>query len=75
MNDTQGPVETLNFGIEYILENKLNSNLKTLVIDCDTFYTQDIIQMFSSINSNGVFYVNRYNEQPLYSYIDLDKNR
>jgi beta-phosphoglucomutase-like phosphatase (HAD superfamily)/GTP:adenosylcobinamide-phosphate guanylyltransferase len=73
VNDTQGPVETLKFGIDYILENNLNNNLKTLVIDCDTFYTQNIIQMFDSMNSNSVFYVNRYNEQPLYSYIDLNE--
>lgn len=74
VDDTQGPVETLKLGINYIMNLNIINNLKTLVIDCDTFYTENIIQMFENINNNCVFYVNRINEEPIYSYIGLNKN-
>ena len=44
INDTIGSVETLRLGIETILHN-YNYNTKCLIVDCDTFYTQDIRNM------------------------------
>jgi len=71
INDTKGAVETLFLGIDYIFKN-YNYNEKTLVLDCDTFYTEDIINIFNNINDNTVFYTKNYHENAIYSYIQLN---
>jgi len=76
-NDTKGAAETVYLGIEYILHNyafasDVFSN-KTILLDCDTFYTEDILTIFRSSHDNMVFYTEKYNELPIYSYIILDK--
>jgi dTDP-glucose pyrophosphorylase len=43
--ETSGAAETLLFGIKYIIDN-YDCNEKSLIIDCDTFYTKDIVKMF-----------------------------
>jgi HAD superfamily hydrolase (TIGR01509 family) len=72
--DTLGAAETLYIGIDCILKNGLRANTrrKCVVLDCDTFYTEDILTMFRNENSsNAVFYTEKKNEQPIYSYIKL----
>ena len=59
-------------GLEQIL--KISSNKKCLLLDCDTFYTQDILSMYRNINSNVVFYVVNKDINPIYSYIKLDED-
>ena len=71
LNETSGPAETLLLGIEYIINN-YEYNEKTLILDCDTFYTQDIIDMFRKSVDNCVFYTKKYKEEPIYSYIKFD---
>jgi HAD superfamily hydrolase (TIGR01509 family) len=71
INDTKGAVETLDIGITHILKN-LSYNKKCLILDCDTFYTQDIRNVFFNSNENMVFYKKDYNNEPIYSYINLD---
>ena len=51
INDTKGAVETLFLGITYILNNYSYNN-KCLILDCDTFYTQDIVSIFKNSNEN-----------------------
>lgn len=69
---TNGASETIMIGLEQIV--KISNNQKCLLLDCDTFYTQDIISIFRNINSNCVFYTINKESNPIYSYIKLDKD-
>jgi HAD superfamily hydrolase (TIGR01509 family) len=71
INDTKGAVETLFLGIENILNNYVYKN-KCLILDCDTFYTEDIKNIFNNSNNNMVFYTKNYETNPVYSYIELN---
>jgi len=73
INDTKGAVETLFLGIQYILNN-YNYNKKSLILDCDTFYSEDIIRIFKNSNDNMVFYTKNYEASPIYSYIQLNEH-
>ncbi len=71
INDTKGASETLSLGIEVILNN-YEYNKKTIVLDCDTFYTEDILNIFNEFDENIVFYRKNYEQNPIYSYIELN---
>ena len=72
--DTSGAAETLYLGLNSIINNINNSN-KNIVLDCDTFYQEDIIDIYrNSIYNNAVFYSVKENEKPIYSYIQMDEN-
>ena len=76
-HDTSGASETLMIGLRNILHNVTENdgiNLKKcMVLDCDTFYTEDIINIFRKSQENMVFYTKKQNEPPIYSYILLDE--
>jgi len=74
IDDTQGAVETLSLGIDYIIK-KFNYHDKSLILDCDTFYTSDIIKDFRNYENNMVFYTKNYDQQPIYSYINLNESQ
>jgi HAD superfamily hydrolase (TIGR01509 family) len=69
---TKGASETIFEGLKQI--KFLTKHKKTMLFDCDTFYTQDVISMYRNINENAVFYNKNEEEKPLYSYINLDDN-
>jgi choline kinase len=69
INDTRGAVETLFLGIENILNN-YEYNKKTIILDCDTFYTENILNIFKNSDDNLVFYTKNYDKSPIYSYIE-----
>lgn len=71
IDDTRGASETLYRGIKIILDN-YDHNRKTMVLDCDTFYTEDILDIFRGCNENTVFYRKNYDIQAMYSYIELN---
>ena len=71
INDTNGAVETLFLGIDQILNNYSHHN-KCLILDCDTFYTEDIINIFKESKDNLVFYTKNYDKNAIYSYIQLN---
>lgn len=71
--DTKGAAETVYIGLNNIIQN-YSFHLKTILIDGDTFYTENIIEYFRNTNSNAVFYTKNYNTNPLFSYIKIDKN-
>ena len=77
INDTKGAVETLFLGINDIINNdsinEYSYNDKCLILDCDTFYTQDIINIFKNSNDNMVFYTKNYDKEVIYSYIELNE--
>jgi len=67
---TRGAAETLMLGLEQILQE--NCHKKTMIMDCDTFYTEDVIDLYDKCNTNAVFYVKNNEKTPIYSYITLD---
>jgi HAD superfamily hydrolase (TIGR01509 family) len=72
IDDTRGAVETLSIGIGYILQRDLyDNNKKTILLDCDTYYTEDILPIFRNANHNMVFYTKNTDPTPIYSYIEL----
>ena len=80
-NDTRGAAETVYIGINEIFNSKENKNIihkKTLLIDGDTFYTRNIIDMFynnpfDKKNDYGaIFYTKNDNPNPIFSYITFD---
>jgi len=71
--ETLGAAETVSIGIDTILKNDKH-HTKTILFDCDTFYTTDLVQTFRTIQSNMVFYRQDTNTKPLYSYIALDEH-
>jgi len=71
IDDTKGACETLFYGIDIILNN-YEYNKKSIILDCDTFYTEDILNIFDNFNENVVFYRKNYDNEPKYSYIELD---
>jgi len=71
--DTIGAAETLYLGLISVI-NRINISNKNIVLDCDTFYQQDIIDIYrSSVHNNAVFYSVKENEKPIYSYIQMDE--
>jgi len=71
-NDTKGATETIFIGIKYIFDNLKNYSNKCLIIDCDTFYTQDIRNIFDNSDQNIVFYSKNYDIDPIFSYIEIN---
>jgi len=70
---TKGAAETVLKCLETFSEDEINQNV--LLLDCDTFYEEDIIKKYkSSDNKNVIFYFNDTNPKPIYSYINLDSN-
>jgi len=70
---TEGAAETILLGLKAILELELR-NKKCVLIDCDTFYTQDVVGMYRNVDSNAVFYAKNYQSNPIFSYVQLDDN-
>uniref|UniRef100_A0A6C0ARX2 CHK kinase-like domain-containing protein n=1 Tax=viral metagenome TaxID=1070528 RepID=A0A6C0ARX2_9ZZZZ len=72
IGDTRGAAETLLFGIQQILNGNKKYNEKSIILDCDTFYTENIIDVFRKGNDNMVFFTKNYGPEPIYSYITLN---
>jgi len=76
-SNTSGAAETLMHGLHHILYHTSHKQIyhsKCLVVDCDTFYTDDIVEIFRNSHENIVFYTSKINEPAIYSYINLDEN-
>jgi len=67
---TSGAVETVLFGIKTIMQ--LSSHKKCVLLDCDTFYTDDILSVVRNSEDSMVFYTKKEDENPIYSYIELN---
>ena len=71
---TKGAAETVLKGLEIFNEDKLKDNV--LLLDCDTFYNDDIISKYKlSPVGNLIFYFNSTDPKPIYSYITLEDNK
>lgn len=69
---TLGATETLLYGINHI--KNVSPYIKCFILDCDTFYKEDILNMYRNINNNAIFYTDNYELLPLYSYIKIENN-
>ena len=68
---TKGASETVLKGLETFTHDELEENI--LILDCDTFYNEDIINKYKSCdNKNVVFYFNDTTPEPIFSYITLE---
>jgi beta-phosphoglucomutase-like phosphatase (HAD superfamily)/LysM repeat protein len=67
---TSGAAETIYIGLQQII--KITNNKKTLLMDCDTFYTEDVTSMFRDLNKNAVFFNKNTEKTPIFSYITMD---
>ena len=72
---TLGAADTLTQGMNRILEMvPTRSSLPTICMDCDTFYTAPILDMYrSSVHKNAVFYMINEDPCPIYSYIVVNE--
>jgi capsule biosynthesis phosphatase len=71
---TKGAAETVLKGLETFSEGELKDSV--LLLDCDTFYNDDIITKYkSSPVGNLIFYFNSTDPKPIYSYITLKNNK
>jgi choline kinase len=69
---TKGASETIFVGLQNIISN-YDYHKKTILIDGDAFYTQNILDKFRKIiDKNAVFYIKNYDKNPIFSYIEMD---
>ena len=72
VTQTKGASETIYIGLREII-SKYDYHKKSILIDGDTFYTQNILEKFRNVtDKNAVFYTKNYEENPIFSYIKMD---
>ena len=70
---TKGSAETVLTGLNELPVKELNKEF--LIMDCDTFYNEDIIGLYKqSKNKNLIYYFKDENPNPIFSYIKVDSN-
>jgi HAD superfamily hydrolase (TIGR01509 family) len=72
--ETKGASETIYIGLDIIINN-YDHHKKTILIDGDTFYTENILDLFRNTHNNAVYYTHNYDVNALFSYIKLDNNK
>lgn len=69
---TSGASETILEGIRQI--KKVSNYKKCFILDCDTFYTEDVLNMYRNMDNNAIFYIENTEKNPIYSYIKINDN-
>jgi capsule biosynthesis phosphatase len=68
---TKGSAETVLTGLNELPVKELNKEF--LIMDCDTFYNEDIIGLYKqSLNKNLIYYFKDENPNPIFSYIKVN---
>ena len=67
---TEGSSETILIGLNTFSNALLNR--KCVLLDCDTFYTTDIISMYRKQKNNAVFSFIDNQDKPIFSYIKMN---
>jgi len=71
---TKGAAETVLKALDTFTSEELKENI--LLLDCDTFYSENIIKYYKqSNNKNVIFYFKDFNLKPIFSYIKLNNNK
>lgn len=69
---TRGASETVYIALNNFTSEQLQK--KTLILDSDNIYLDDVILDFSKTDHSCIFYFEDYNEKPIYSYIKINDN-
>lgn len=74
---TEGAVETVLIGLNQISDLKTKSQRKTVLLDCDNFYTTDILKLYREKNHpiNAIVCFKDNQNNPIYSYLNFDENK
>lgn len=70
---TRGAAETLLKGLKAMSDIELSK--KTISIDCDTFYTYDVLNKFRGQTDNAIFCFVDTLKEAIYSYINFDEKK
>lgn len=71
---TRGAAETIQIALQTLDQADLLYNF--MLMDCDTFYFQDIVSDYqTSNNPNTIFYFTDIQDQPIFSYITLQEGQ
>ena len=69
---TEGAAETILYGLntmnEYILNNKC------ILLDCDTFYHIDILDIYRTQTNNSIFCFKDNQDKPIFSYLNINES-
>lgn len=69
-DNTRGATETVLCGLNTLPETCLNEPI--MIADCDTFYDESVVEMYSKKLGNCIFYFTDNDNKPIFSYIDID---
>lgn len=70
---TRGAAETIICGLQGLSDEEISGNF--LVLDCDTFYRDDVIGKYKQCeNKNSIFYFLDTEDKPIFSYIKFDED-
>ena len=69
---TEGAAETILFGLNNMKNDLLNN--KCVLLDCDTFYHIDILEIYREQINNSIFCFKDYQDKPLFSYLNIINN-
>jgi HAD superfamily hydrolase (TIGR01509 family) len=72
---TKGAAETLKIGIQECFIKNIIENRLTVCLDCDNFYTVDILSKIRNLNLHDGGTINTINtdKNPIYSYVKIDE--
>ena len=68
-NNTNGAAETIHIAINNLKEER---DIPVMCLDCDSFYTYDIISIWNG--ENCVLTIEDLNQNPIYSYVKTNNN-
>lgn len=69
---TEGAAETILIGLNSLIPELLNR--KCILLDCDTFYNIDIINIYQNEDKNMIFCFKDNQEKPIFSYLNITEN-
>jgi capsule biosynthesis phosphatase len=64
---TEGAVETVLIGVNQIIDK--TKNKKCMLLDCDNFYSCDLLKTFRSQSENAIFCFRDKQSNPVFSYL------
>jgi len=72
INETEGAATTVLIGLNQ-LNDKIRENESILILDGDSFYTVNIIELFGKCSNNAISYFNDSDQLAQYSYIRINE--
>jgi capsule biosynthesis phosphatase len=69
---TEGSAETILFGLNNMFSELLKN--KCVLLDCDTFYHIDILDIYREQINNSIFCFKDNQDKPIFSYLEIKNN-